>query len=687
MKKAFVLPVILISLIASTGSFAQVNSDSKGFKPAPSGRPVTKTGNQMAPEVASKPIIDPILLIVGEDQVPRSEFERVFKKNNKDTVFTEKSVRDYLDLYINYKLKVKEAEALKMDTSEAFKTELAGYRKQLAQPYLTDKNVSEQLIQEAYNRLKNDVRASHILIKCGNEALPKDTVIAYNRAMKIRDMILKGADFSKVARDSSEDPSAKDNGGDLGYFTGMQMVYPFETAAYNNKIGQVTLPVRTRFGYHIIKTLDMRAAQGEIHVAHLMVRMPKDANDSIIKVAEAKIKEAQAMLNSGMPWDSVVTKYSEDKASAKKGGDLPWFGTGRMVPEFEKAAFAMQKDGEISTIVKTTYGWHIIKRLEKRGMPSFDEKKGELRQMIMRDSRNETSRLSMVNKIKMEYRFKEVAKSKDVFINTLDTSLTSGEWDLKKADNFNGNLFSLSDSTGAVKNYSVQDFAKYISTHQTKRASSSPQAIGYSMYDQWMQEEVLAFEEARLDNKYVDFKNLMKEYRDGILLFDLTDKMVWTKAVKDTIGLQEFHEKTQNNYMWGERCNATIFQCNNETTATEFRKQLVKGKKSMDDIMAAINKKTPNAITKKEAKYSHSESELIEKTNWVQGISNPINISNNWYVVDLKVLPPMPKSLNEAKGIVTSDYQSALEKEWVDGLKTKYPVKINQDILQTIWSK
>lgn len=343
MKKAFVLPVILISLLASVSVFAQVNSDSKGFKPAPSAKPTMKTGNQAAPVVAPKPVIDPILLSVGEEQVPRSEFERVFRKNNKDTVYTEKSVRDYLELYINYKLKVKEAEALKMDTSESFKTELAGYRKQLAQPYLTDKNVSEQLIQEAYNRLKNDVRASHILIKCGNEALPKDTVIAYNRALKIRDMILKGADFTKVARDSSEDPSAKDNGGDLGYFTGMQMVYPFESAAYNNKIGQVTMPVRTRFGYHIIKTLDMRPAQGEIHVAHLMVRMPKDANDSIIKVAESKIKEAQAMLNSGMPWDSVVTKYSEDKASAKKGGDLPWFSTGRMVPEFEKAAFAMQK--------------------------------------------------------------------------------------------------------------------------------------------------------------------------------------------------------------------------------------------------------------------------------------------------------------------------------------------------------
>ncbi|MFM7016884.1 MAG: peptidylprolyl isomerase, partial [Bacteroidota bacterium] len=417
MKKAIVLPVILVSIFAGTNSYAQVNSDVKGFKPTPA-KTVTKPGTQAAPVVAPKPIIDPILLSVGDEQIPRSEFERVFKKNNKDTVYSEKSVRDYLDLYINYKLKVKEAETLQMDTSETFKTELAGYRKQLAQPYLTDKNVSEQLVKEAYDRLKYDVRASHILIKCNYEALPKDTVAAYNRALKIREQILKGADFAKVARDSSEDPSAKENGGDLGYFTGMQMVYPFETAAYNNKIGQVTMPIRTRFGYHIIKTVDMRPAQGEIHVAHLMVRMPKDANDSIIKAAEGKIKEALTQLNNGVVWDTVVTKFSEDKASAKKGGDLPWFGTGRMVPEFEKAAFALQKDGDISGIVKTSYGWHIIKRLEKRGMPSFEEKKGELRQMIMRDSRNETSRLSMVNKIKSEYHFKEIPKSKDSFINS-----------------------------------------------------------------------------------------------------------------------------------------------------------------------------------------------------------------------------------------------------------------------------
>ena len=505
----------------------------------------TKPVKPVAPVAAvnTKTPADPVLLTVAGDNIARSEFDRVFRKNNnKDSTYDEKAVREYLDLYINYKLKVKEAEAQKLDTSETFITELSGYRKQLAQPYLTDKDVSESLIKEAYERLKKDVHASHILIKVETDALPKDTLAAYNRILKIRDLIMKGADFAKVARDSSTDPSAKDNGGDLGYFTGMQMVYPFETAAYNTKPGQISMPVRTRFGYHIIKVMDTRAAQGEMHVAHIMIKLAKEASDSSATVAEKRIAEAYSKLQKGVPFDTIVNQYSDDKSSSKKGGELAWFGTGRMVPEFEHAAFDLKKDGDYSQPVRTPYGWHIIKRLEKREVPAFEDKKGELKQAIMRDSRNDMSKTSMVNKIKKDYQFKEVAKAKEEFINSLDTNLLEGSWDLNKADKFNKVLFTLTD--GATnKTYTQQDFAKYVSTHQSKRTNSTPQVVGNELYNSFTTESLLAFEESKLDSKYVDFSNLMKEYRDGILLFDLTDQMVWSKAVKDTAGLKEFHDK------------------------------------------------------------------------------------------------------------------------------------------------
>ena len=641
-----------------------------------------------APAAAGKPAPqqDPVLLTVAGENIPRSEFDRVFRKNNnKDSTYDEKAVREYLDLYINYKLKVKEAEAQKLDTSESFITELAGYRKQLAQPYLTDKEVSENLIREAYDRLKKDVHASHILLKVSLDALPKDTLAVYNRIMKIREMITKGADFGKVARDSSEDPSAKDNSGDLGYFTGMQMVYPFETVAFNIKPGQVSMPVRTKFGYHLIKVIDIRNAQGEIHTAHIMVKLPKDAPDSASKAAKAKIDEAYAKLQSGVPWDTVVNKYSEDKSSVKKGGELSWFGTGKMVPEFETSAFALKKDGDYSAPIRTNYGWHIVKRLEKREVPPFEEKKGELKQAIMRDSRNEMSKTSMVNKIKKDYKFTEIPKNRDEFIASLDTNLLNGDWDLNKADKFNKPLFTLNDGT-STKTYTQQDFAKYVSTHQSRHANSSPQMIGNELYNSYVTESLLAFEESKLDDKYVDFSNLMKEYRDGILLFDLTDQMVWSKAVKDTAGLKEFHDKKKNNYMWASRADAVIYTISNAAVAEDFHKQLKKAKYPVDTIIARINQATPNAISVKKGKFVKGDNEYVDKTPWVKGYGSDIKKGDQVILVEIKdVLPPEPKSLDEAKGLITADYQSYLEKNWIQELRGKYPVKVNEEVLKTMW--
>ncbi|MBL7923585.1 MAG: peptidylprolyl isomerase [Bacteroidia bacterium] len=689
MKKAIISSLFVSLFLVSGSAIAQTKPAKAAATPV---KPARAASTPAKPSKPASPAVtvqqDPILMTIAGEQINRSEFDRVFRKNNRDSVFTEASVREYLDLYINYKLKVKEAETMQMDTSENFKSELAGYKKQLAQPYLTDKEVSESLIREAYERLGKDVKASHILLKVAQDALPRDTVQAYNRILKIRDMILKGADFGKVARDSSEDPSAKDNNGDLGYFTGMQMVYPFESTAFTTKPGTISMPVRTRFGYHIIKVHDIRQAQGEIHAAHIMIRTPKEANDSALKAADARIREVEQQLKNGLPWDTAVARYSEDKGSAKKGGELPWFGTGRMVPEFEKAAFALKNNGDLSGIVKTSYGYHIIRLLERRGIPPFEEKKAELKQMIARDSRNEASKQSMIARIKKKYKYTEIPKVKEELINALDSSLSEGEWDLNQAEKFEKTIFTLTDTLGVVSKFTQQDFAKYISTHQTKRSGNNPQAIGYSMFEQWTGESCLSYLEERLDLIYPDFKNLMREYRDGILLFDLTDKMVWSKAVKDTAGLQEYYQANKNNYLWGERCDAVIYTCSNSKAAADFRKAINKGKKPASEIISAINKTTPNGISTREGRYAHGENELIEAAGWKKGLSADINKNNQVVIVDIKnILPVMPKTLDEAKGVITADYQTHLEKTWIESLRAKYAVQVNEPVLQTMWTK
>ena len=628
---------------------------------------------------AQAPSNDPVLMTIAGTSITRSEFEKVYRKNNNKEGATDMDdLREYLDLYINYKLKVKEAEEEKMDTSAAFINELKGYRKQLAQPYLSDKEVTDALIKEAYDRMQKDVRASHILINVAPDALPKDTIFAYNRIMKIRDMILKGADFGKVAKDSSNDQSARENNGDLGYFTGMQMVYPFETAAYNTPVGQISMPVRTKFGYHIIKVIDVRAAQGEIKVAHIMIKSPAAAPDSVSRQAKQKIDEIYAKLQAGEKFEDLAMKFSDDKGSAKSGGALPPFGTGRMVPEFEKAAFDLKNDGDFSQPVKTSYGWHIIKRLEKKPVPSFEQKKNELKTQVARDSRAEVSKNSMITRIKKDYGFKEVPKNKDLFINSLDSTVVKGEWTTEKAVAFDKPLFTL-----GTKTYTQKDFATYVANHQSKRANTTPKQVGNTLYGQFVEESCLSYEESQLENKYPEFKALIQEYRDGILLFDLTDKKVWSKAVKDTAGLKAFYETNKNNYMWETRCDAVIYTCANASIASKARKMLKKNYTSTD-IQNELNKDSQLNFSVKEGLFLKGENAIVDSIQWVKGMTPDMNRNNSVVFVNIKeVLAPTPKTLEEAKGVVTADYQNYLEKEWIAQLRAKYPVQVNQEVVNS----
>ena len=359
----------------------------------------------------------PILMEIGDKKITLEEFEAIYNKNSDNKKNTKEEVEDYLDLYIKFKLKVVEAEDLGMDTLPAFIQELEGYRKQLAQPYLSDREVTEKLIEEAYERMKYDVKAAHILVKVTLEADPKDTLAAYNKIMKIRKRIVGGEDFEKVAAEVSEDPSAKNNQGNLGYFSAFQMVYPFETAAYETEVGKISMPVRTSFGYHLVKTIDKRKARGIMKVAHIMVRADKKLGEEEINQKKEKIDEIYAKVTAkDADFTALARQYSEDKESAKRGGELPAFGAGKMVEEFETAAFALENDGDISVPILTDYGWHIIKRLELKNLESYEELYPTLKAKVARDSRANKSKEIVIENIKKENNFKEDLKEETIFI-------------------------------------------------------------------------------------------------------------------------------------------------------------------------------------------------------------------------------------------------------------------------------
>ncbi len=626
---------------------------------------------------------DAVLMTIGNSKVTVSEFENVYHKNNtKEAVNDSKSLNEYVDLYVNFKLKVKEAEELGLDTAKSFIDELNGYRKQLAQPYLTDKDVNEKLLKETYDRLKEDIHASHILVKVAENALPKDTLEAYNKIMKIRSRILKGEDFNKVASEKgiSDDPSSKENGGDLGYFTALQMVYQFESAAFNTKVGDISMPVRTRYGYHIIKVTDRRKAQGEVLVAHIMVKTAATMSKDDSTNTRIKIDEIYSKLKAGAKFEDLAQQYSDDKASAKNKGELPWFGTAKMPIEFEKTAFALVNKGDISEPMRTKYGWHIIKLIDKRGLASFEDMKSDLKAKVTKDSRSQVGRTALIAKIKAESKFKETIKSRDEFYKLIDTTIFEGRWDAAKAASLKKGMFNLND-----KVYTQTDFANYISSHQSKRPKTDVQMVINQLYSQFVDETIVAYEESRLDKKYPEFKALMQEYRDGILLFELTDQKVWSKAVKDTTGSKEFYNSHNTNYMWDERADASIYSCADDKIAAQVRKLLLK-KKSEKDILTEVNKNSQLNLQVETRLFVKGENEFVDK-NWNPGTSGNLVSEKDKkviIVVTSKLLKPEPKAYNDAKGMVTADYQNFLEKQWIDSLKKKYPVTIDKNVLSTV---
>ena len=477
---------------------------------------------------------DDVLLTIAGKDVSVEEFMSIYQKNNpKGGTIDRTSLNEYLDLYINFKLKVRQAEDLGLDTVASFINELKGYRDQLAKPYLVDETEVDKLVQEAFEREYKDVRASYIFVKIGPDALPKDTLVAYEKISKIRDRIMKGEDFAKLASELSEDPSAQDreadqqhpfikgNKGDLGYFTVFDFVYPFETGAYTTEVGQVSKIIRTDYGYHLIKTTDKRDAMGKVTVAHIYMAFPKAATAADSARIKARIDSVYLKLKMGAKWDSVVKQYSDDKGSSAKGGVLPKFGVNKLVPEFIQIVYNLENTDDYSKPFLTSYGWHIVKLIDRQVPGSFDEEKADLKKKVTNDPRYQYAKQAVYNRVKKEYGFTEYPEAKSDFYKVVTDSIFSGKWDKALAADLTKPLFKIGDQVVNQK-----EFTQYISDTQRKIEKQNIEIYINKLYKIFLEESLMKYENAHLEQKYPEFKNLMNEYRDGILLFNLTDEKV-----------------------------------------------------------------------------------------------------------------------------------------------------------------
>lgn len=685
---------------------------------------------------ASKPEDKQALFTIDSLSVYSDEFIYAYEKSNKNKGEIE-PIEDYLDLYIDFKLKVSEAKAEGIDTTSAYKNELNGYLEEIKKPYLTAEKVNKELVNETYDRLQQEVNASHILIRVEKDAKVEDTLKAYQKISAVKSKFEAGESFEALAREYSEDPSAKNNNGILGWFTAFQMVYPFESAAYQTKIGEISPIIRTQFGYHIIKVNDKRETLGRIKVAHIMKRFPPQASAGDSLKTEEEIRGVYEKLNSGKNWFILATQESEDLSTKDNGGSLPWFGAGSLPPSLETVAFELTEKGEVSKPVQSPYGWHILKLEDKRGVGSLESMRESLSRRVQRDQRSELKEVEVIRKLKEENNFTKNKEAYDL-LNSKE-KLNANAFKKKELEM---TLFSISKNE-----YSIIDFLN-------KYDSSSKVNLEIEKFEKY---ELIQYEENNLEEKYPEYRFLRQEYKDGLLLFEIMNQRVWSKIGQDTIALKAYFEKNRSNYKSNEQIkigriifsdtssikpfkkpiNGLYFPLTEELeyTSSKNLKTQVKESDSIDHkIFISLN--LPKNISKNDSiklfkdlnqtfsnmevmKLIYSDEnkiylQLLSEANELLVINNERIVSASIEIIEvaesskwnnknegdyiknvtkngmielnyaLESYPPKQKTFTEAKAELMEDYQKHLENEWLSELKKKYNVNINESVLNKL---
>ena len=624
------------------------------------------------------------ILKIDNQTVNKAEFEQIYWKNKKEKIATKEDLDEYIQLFVNFKLKVIAAEELGLDTTKKFINELSGYRVQLEKPYLIDTSINEDLINEAYYRTINEVNASHIMTKLGPNPSPEDTLKAYNKILDIRNKIISGnLGFEEAAEELSEDPYAKSTKGNLGYFNAFKMLYSFECAAYETPVGKVSEIVRTKYGYHIVQPNSIRKAKGRVKTSHIMITTSSKKENIL---SEEKINSIyKELVEKTKTFEELAIQYSEDRKSAKNGGEIGWINSGgNFYPEFEEAVFSLKTDGEYSKPFKTPNGWHIVKRLSYEPIGDLKSMSYNLKNKIQKDARAQKTKSSFINKLKMEYQLKNLFN-----VKVLVSILKNKKFDYENLD-FNKNLKNINNVVLTFSNVSFTnfDFIKYLVESKLISKDKIEENLIKQQFVKFTNQNLIEFEKTQLETKHPDFKALMKEYRDGILLFEISDQNIWTKAIKDTAGLKEFYKLNKDTWKWPNRINGTLFTSESKKTVNKVKSLKLKKSLSNDSIMSILNKdnlfnlKYENKIIDDFNKYNLTFEDL-EK-----GFNGPFKFQEKWVLIYVEdKLPQRNKELKEAEGIIVSAYQNYLESQWLSSLKEKHEISINYETLYSIKQK
>lgn len=611
-----------------------------------------------------------VLFSVNSTKVTKTEFARVYNKNI-DLVQDErqKDVDAYLKLYVNYKLKLEEAAALGLDKNSKYINELASYRKQLSKKYLRDSKINDRLLKEAYDRTVNEVNVNHILVKVDENASPLDSIKAYKELLEFKKEAQKDG-FTKVMQKMHNGKTIF--GESLGFFKAFQMVYPFENAAYNTPVGEISKPFRTKFGFHIINVLEKQKSLGEVTVGHIMIA---HNNKTLTTSSEERIKELYQKVNEGTDFSSLAKQFSDDKNSARNGGKLTRFGAGKLSSKiFEETAFSLVNDGDVSEPIKTKYGWHIVKLIKKHPIASFDDLKINLEQKIKNDTRSRIVNDKLHDNLKKRYNYSETPEAKKTILKVVNKDFLNGKWDVNN-EAHNQVVATFSD----VKITYLEYYKSLTSKRKAYRNYSNMSKVFDDSFLNYVNNRIYTYHNNNLETVYPEFGNIVQEYREGLLLFELMEQEIWKKSKTDTIALQEFYTKNKANYFWGDRVEAVITTSEDKSTAKKVRGLLKKGI-SVDKI-----KEEENRVVVSQGMFQSNDKEIPSKYTYSNGVSKVFKHNNQYVVIKgVKEVVPTQQEFDEVKGKIINDYQLQLEKDWLIKLHAKYKVDINQEVLNKL---
>jgi len=617
---------------------------------------------------------DKVLMTVDGNEIQSGEFIRMYNKSLEPG--KKLDIDSYLQDYIVFKLKVADALKEGYDTTVAFRNEFTGYRNQLSQNYLTDTQTKEMLVQKAYQRSLTEINAWHILIAIPQEASsPEDTLKAWDKACDIRERIIKGESFEQVARGTSDDQSVMVNSGNLGYFTVFQMIMPFEDAAYNLNIGAISMPIRTPYGYHIIKIADKRKAKGRIKVAHIMKSVPPGTEEKEAKQAEEQINNIYNQLNQGIPFGDLAKKFSDHKESGSKGGELNWFGTGEYISDFSEAAFSLADTGNYTKPVRTIYGWHIIKLLGRQKHGSLEESRSYIESKINQSYLNSISKKLFIENLKKEYNFRINHVAYQWFVENTDTLIIQGLRTYNRIRMPKVNLYSF-----ANQYFTTDEFADYIEKRKSMIITNDSSIFINKSIETRVEDQIIDYENSMLEKKYPEFRYLMNEFHDGILLFEISEKKVWNRVSEDSSGLYRYYEDHKNNYLKPREMEGKIYtikSSNSEKLLSSTFKRYSRKPDLDNRLIQKFNKNNDTLLTINKGIWHEGDDPEIDKIQWITGSQALKKDGFPSIILINKVTEPVPRTFKDVQGEMMSGYQAYIESEWIRQLKGRYIVKID----------